>query len=282
MSYATNRYADYASFVSPIFPVTPGHNYWDKTPKAHTLEEIILFSEKGTCSVLCNGITYQIPTPAFIWNKAGSYHMISDFTVTQTQMLKRSYLATFTKKFLEDVPPKLRCYDFMQDHAMFAMPLDDQRLLRLGKLFASLVDSPIEQRSALLGCVFHQISLYLKSGVKTICSSNSNSYISKVIAVLEQLENTNLTTVALANDFHVGKTKLETDFKKCTGYTIHAFRQRVQLQAARHRLITTEKTLSQIANECGFTDRAHLIRCFRAEYGITPGEHRKNYKNRPR
>lgn len=278
MSYAGKRYADYASFISPIFPVTPGHNYWDKTPKAHTVEEIILFSEQGTCSVFCNGITYQIPTPAFIWNKAGSYHMISDFTVTQ----ETSYLATFTQKFLEDVPSKLRCYDFMQDRAMFAMPLDAQRLLRLETLFASLIDSPMEQRSALLGCVFHQISLYLKSGVNTICSSNSYSYISKVIAVLEQLENTKLTTAALAGDFHVGKTKLETDFKKCTGYTIHAFRQRVQLQAARHRLITTEKTLSQIANECGFTDRAHLIRCFRAEYGITPGEHRKNYKNRPR
>ena len=273
MSYSTSKYSDYATFFSPIFP---DRDRWDRIPRAHTLEEIVLLTEAGTCTVLCNGTTYQIPTPAFIWNRAGSYHMISGATVEKIN----SYLATFSAKFLKDVPPSLQCYDFIQGQAMFAMPLNAQRLRHLERLFLSMIGSPTEQRSALLGCAFHQISLYLKSGAETICASGDYSYIFKVIAALEQLNNGDLTIPALAERFHVGKTKLERDFKNCTGHTIHAFRLRVQLQAARQQILTTEKPLAQIANDCGFTDHSHLIRSFRKEYGITPGQYRRNYKKR--
>lgn len=242
------------------------------------MEEILLLTEKGSCTVTCNGNTYQIPTPAFIWTRPGSYHMVSGYEAKE----KRSYMISFTPKLLKDIPPVQRYYDFIRDHAMFALPLNEKRLFRPERLFTTLLESPMPQRAPLLACIFHQISLYLKAGAETICCPGSYSYIFKVIAMLEQLDNKGLTTALLAEQFHVSKAKLEKDFKKCTGHTLHAFRLRVQLQAARLQLITTDSSLAQIADACGFTDRSHLIRCFRAEYGVTPGQCRKNYESRPR
>lgn len=272
MSFAGKRYSENATFFTPIIP---GEDYWDRKIHAHTTEEILLLTEKGTCTVICNGETRQIPTPAVIWNRVGSYHMVSGATNEE----KRSYAISFTPKLLNEVQPSQRYYDFAQGHAMFALPLREDRLERLERLFKTMMGSPIPQRSLLLACVFHQISLYLRKGAEPICSSGGYSYIFKVISELEQLKNTDLTTVVLAEKFHVSKTKLEEDFKRCTGHTIHAFRLRVQLQAARLQLITTQKTLAQIADDCCFTDHSHLIRCFRAEYGMTPGQYRKHIKN---
>ena len=275
MSFASERYAENATFFTKIIP---GENWWDTKIHAHTTEEMLLLTEKGICTVICNGDVQEIKTPAFIWNRAGSYHLVSNATNDKIF----SYAISFPPTLLDEVSPSQRYYNFIQDYAMFALPVNTEQLARLEILFNALIGSPIAQRPLLVACVVHQIRQFLKAGAKPICSSSSYSYIFKVIALLEKPKNTDLTTTALAERFHVGKTKLEKDFKNCTGHTIHAFRLQVQLQAARLQLMTTEKSLAQIAEHCGFTDHSHLIRCFRAEYGITPGQYRKELKGTPR
>ena len=275
MSFASERYAENATFFTKIIP---GENWWDETIQAHTTEEMLLLTEEGNCTVICNGDVQEIKTPAFIWNRAGSYHQVSNATNDKAF----SYAISFPPKLLDEVSPSQRYYNFIEGYAMLALPVTAEQLTRLEILFSALVGSPIPQRPLLVACVVHQIRQYLKGGAMPICSSSSYSYIFKVIALLEQPKNTGLTTAALADQFHVGKTKLEKDFKNCTGHTIHAFRLRVQLQAARLQLVTTDNSLAQIAEHCGFTDHSHLIRCFRAEYGITPGQYRKELKESPR
>ncbi len=274
VSFASVHYSNYSAFFSRI---SPGKDYWDRDIHAHTTEELLLLTCEGECTVVSNGSTYRIPTPAFLWNRAGSYHLVSDVNV----VAQPSYVASFSPQVLTDIPKKQQFFDFIQGHALFAVPLTEARLDRLKLLFQVLLESPMPQRAPLLACIFHQVSLYLENGAEAICSSGSYSYIFRVLALLERPESRRLTTVCLAEQFHVSKAKLEKDFKRCTGHTIHAFRLRVQLQAARMQLSTTEKSLVQIANDSGFADESHLIRAFRKEYGVTPGIYRKNYKKRP-
>ncbi len=275
MSFASVRYSEYSSFVSII---SPGSNYWDTEIHSHTTEELLLLVSPGSCTIRSNGETFQVPTPAFIWNRAGSYHLVTG----QSIVGEPSYTATFPTKLLTDTPKELQHFRFIQDNALFAIPLSDSRLQRLKALFSILINSPMAQRIPLLACIFHQISLYLKPDTEVYNSTGSNNYIFKVISTLEQPDNKSLTTQDLADQFHVCKSKLEKDFKRCTGRTIHNFRLLIQLQAARMQLLTTKKTLLQIAHECGFTDESHFIRTFRKEFGMTPGTCRRNYKNKPR
>ena len=275
MSFATARYSDYSTFISVI---NPGANYWDTEIQSHTTEELLLLVTPGSCTIRSNGETFQVPTPAFIWNRAGSYHLITGHSIVD----EPSYTATFPTKLLTDTPKEQQFFRFIGDNALFAMPLSESRLQRLKSLFAILVNSPMPQRIPLLSCIFHQVSLYLKPDTEVFKSTGSNNYIFKVISILEQPESKDKTTQDLADQFHVCKSKLEKDFKRCTGRTIHNFRLLIQLQAARMQLLTTKKTLLQIAHECGFTDESHFIRTFRKEYGITPGTCRRNYKNKAR
>ena len=275
MSYAGKRYSNYSTFFSPIFPY---EDWWDHHIHSHTSEELLLIVSEGLCTVDSNGNSYQIPTPAFIWNRAGSYHLVSNVNKGD----RPSYVASFLPSILADIPAKLRFTDFMQGLGLFAMPLNEKRLKRLESLFKVLVVSPLPQRQLMLPCIFHQVSQYLKNGAETICSSSRYSYIFQVVAFLENSGNEKLTSKELAERFHVSKNKLESDFKQATGQTVHTFRMQIQLQSAKFMLINTRQPLAQIAVACGFTDESHLIRAFRKEYGITPGTFRKEHKNDPR
>lgn len=275
MSYDSFQYSDWSCcFV----PVRPDQDLWDKDIHSHTTEELLLIVTQGHCIVDNNGSTYQVPTPAFIWNRTGSYHRI----VNVPQDFRTSFLVAFVSDILSDIPPKYHFDDFMRGHGLFALPLNKKRLNRIKGLFHVLINSPLLQRQLLLPCIFHQISLYLKAGVVPIVSSDRHEYISQVLAFLEDSKGGKTTSKQLAEQFHVSRNKLEADFKQATGQTVYAFRTQLQLQHARVLLATTDQPLLEVAKVCGFTDQSHLIRSFRKRYGVTPGTFREQCSQKPR
>ena len=275
MSYADAQYTQYSTFCSPIKP----HNrHWAKQIHSHTTEELLLIVSEGVCTIDSNGSTHQVPTPAFIWNRAGSYHLVSNAEAKD----RNSYVVSFLPSFLSDIPKKLQFSDFMEGYGMFALPLNEERLKVLESYFKMLMGKTAPERQLLIPCIFHNITLFLKSGAEPICSSDRHSYIFQVLALIESSVGQKFTSKMLAERFHVSRNKLESDFKQATGQTMHTYRMHLQLQTARLLLISTQQTQSEIAIACGFADDCHMIRSFRKQYGITPKTFREQLKQSPR
>lgn len=275
MSYKSVDYSNYSCSSGPIFP---NKDYWDKQIHSHSMEELFLIVSEGCCTIDSNGSTYQVPTPAFIWNRAGSYHKVTNMP----KDTRTSFLVAFVSDLLADIPQKLQFADFIQGYSLFALSLNDTRLNRLESYFSILLDSPLVERQHLLPCIFHQITLHLKNGAVPIVSSSRHEYIFQVLSLLENSKGEKMTSKQLAERFHVSRNKLEADFKRATGQTIYTFRMQLQLNSARVMLATTSQSLVEIANACGFTDESHLIRSFRKRYGVTPGTFRKQFRQNPR
>ena len=49
----------------------------------------------------------------------------------------------------------------------------------------------------------------------------------------------------------------------------------IRVEQAKHLLLTTRRSATQIANETGFCDLPHMIRVFRTAEGTTPDAFRK-------
>ena len=60
--------------------------------------------------------------------------------------------------------------------------------------------------------------------------------------------------------------------KALTGRSPVELLRTARLQRARQMLLTTDKTISEVAYDVGFSARSYFTKCFRDEFGISPSE----------
>ena len=166
MSFKSNQYAKYPSYVAML---DAANDSWDSQVKVHTCEELLLISQPGNCTIVSNGNTVTFQTPAFIWNRAGSYHFFS-----QLPPLENGYLAAFYPQIISEMPKDMIKTDFLEDSALFILPLSGKHEWRFLSLFQSLRGSPYFQRQLLFPCIFHQVTQALAAGFEPIRSGNIN------------------------------------------------------------------------------------------------------------
>ena len=69
-------------------------------------------------------------------------------------------------------------------------------------------------------------------------------------------------------------------FKKCVGKTVREYVEDQRLKKAIGLLITTEKTLVEIAYDCGFSSQSYFKYDFKRKMNLSPREYVKEYCNR--
>ena len=82
-----------------------------------------------------------------------------------------------------------------------------------------------------------------------------------------------LAKVACFSEYHFHRI-----FSAISGETLNNFTNRLRLQKATRLLRYADKSLTDIALECGFSSSATFSRAFRAAYEITPSQYRKGDK----
>lgn len=81
----------------------------------------------------------------------------------------------------------------------------------------------------------------------------------------------------LARHFNLSANYVGEYFRKLTGESLQQYITQYKIQLVQHRLANSTLTVSQIADELGFSDESHLSRQFRKHTGgISPVEYRKN------
>ena len=79
----------------------------------------------------------------------------------------------------------------------------------------------------------------------------------------------------VARGIGVSRSTLDGHFKRVVGRSVHDEIQRVQLNAARSLLASTDLPLDEIARRCGFCHAQYLATLFHRACGQTPGQYRR-------
>jgi AraC family L-rhamnose operon regulatory protein RhaS len=87
-----------------------------------------------------------------------------------------------------------------------------------------------------------------------------------------------LAVGAIAAHFHLSPGYLGQYFRRHTGQTLKAFIQKSRIRAIQLQLEFSDKTVSQLAFEYGYTDESHLTKAFRAQLAETPTLYRTHRK----
>jgi len=78
-----------------------------------------------------------------------------------------------------------------------------------------------------------------------------------------------------ASQSNVSKDYFRNMFKKYTGFPPHQYHLEIKLMRAKELLLTTDKSIKEIAYETGFQSIHYFSRCFKKKLGVNPSEIRK-------
>lgn len=96
-----------------------------------------------------------------------------------------------------------------------------------------------------------------------------------LIHYIENNYNKSLTLEHLSAFSGISRSHLSREFKKYTGYAPSDYIIQLRLDAARKLLGSTGMTAASVAYETGFHNLNNFTKLFKKNFGVTPGEYRK-------
>ncbi|MBQ9612922.1 MAG: helix-turn-helix domain-containing protein [Lachnospiraceae bacterium] len=103
--------------------------------------------------------------------------------------------------------------------------------------------------------------------------------VRSAIGTLEEKFTEDLSLDALCGELGISKYYLSHIFKEYTGFSPYEYLINVRLSFAKSLLRSTDQTISDISDRCGFSSSSHFIQTFRRREGITPRRYREYFLN---
>jgi AraC-like DNA-binding protein len=94
----------------------------------------------------------------------------------------------------------------------------------------------------------------------------------------EHLRDPNLGPDLIADALEKNSAYISRVFREEYGTGISQRIKALRVSEARRRLVETDRTVREIADELGFVDSNALIRAFKSTEGVTPGEYRESHR----
>lgn len=110
----------------------------------------------------------------------------------------------------------------------------------------------------------------------TLSEVDSEFYNRFCHIVDSEMSDQNLSVDSVAAKMGLGRTQFYRKIKALTNYSPVELLRNMRLAKARTMLMTTDKTVSEIAYEVGFSTPAYFGKCYKDRYNETPSEVRDN------
>lgn len=247
----------------------------DLKEKSHFHPEIeILFVISGTVHINVDNSYHKLSRHDIVVFNSNNTHRIESIEESMICKIQISYkiLADVCSYgnyvfYCNSVANKTNSYVELQDImkriiVSYSGPKKKTECLRYGLVF-ELLDILIEnfQKSS--------NSIRYEKGTK---SSEQKQYI---INYINFNFNNNISLNDLAKSMYTSTSTLSRFFKKSFGIHFGDFVNKVRLNYAVRELLETDKTITKIAADCGFSNASTFSKNFQNQYNMSPTEYRK-------
>ena len=155
-----------------------------------------------------------------------------------------------------------------------------QNFIELKKIITNMYlesRSPKFGHTRIMSSYAEQIRLLLIRDL--ISQKNDSSALDKIMNRLKNECNSDIDIKNLVSEYGMGYDNFRIRFKKTYDMSPNKFIIYNRLLYACDLLTMTDKSCTEIAFECNFTDSAQFSKMFKAQYGISPNEYRRNYNS---
>jgi AraC-like DNA-binding protein len=134
---------------------------------------------------------------------------------------------------------------------------------------------PCRSRSILIQALFLLVSLESDDAPPEDLRQGGSELVEKALRKIYLDYEKPLALVSLAKDLATNRTSLNEAFKRDVGTSFHRILTRRRLQVASRILTGTVLPISEIATRVGFGNTSRFHKLFKAEYGLTPAQWRR-------
>jgi transcriptional regulator GlxA family with amidase domain len=94
--------------------------------------------------------------------------------------------------------------------------------------------------------------------------------VQRALLIMQQNIDTPISVQEIARRMGNSKRQIERHFRLSLDTSPQVAFLNIRLDLAHHLIAKSQKSVAQIAVDCGFCDSSHLSRMFRRRYGSTP------------
>ena len=107
--------------------------------------------------------------------------------------------------------------------------------------------------------------------------TETSIFITRFKEVVEaRLADSDVSVEDLAADMNLSRVQLYRKVKAISGSSPVELLRTARLKRGYQLLLTSDKSVSEVAYEVGFTAPSYFTKCFKDEYGMLPGDVRQN------
>lgn len=103
--------------------------------------------------------------------------------------------------------------------------------------------------------------------------------MSQIISYIHGHYQEDISLEQLARHFYISPYYLCREFKRYTDSTVIQYVNITRIMNAQRKFMETNKTITEICSETGFSNLTHFNRVFKSVTGMTPSGYRKTHKN---
>lgn len=160
---------------------------------------------------------------------------------------------------------------------------DQERLLHLTETFFNWSETktdagqevPLQLALLLSGLINRQKSFLKKAGGKPVHNSPKHVFIQKLTRYINANLNQTLSVEDLAKTMSLSSSRLRTKFREATNISLGDFIRRTRIHRACGLLHSTDLTITEISEMCGFSSLYHFSRTFKKITEKSPNQFRK-------
>ena len=213
----------------------------------------LMFIEKGSIEMLVNGQWQTIKENQIVVYPKGVY-------------FKRRIIDAITfynLRFDTDKPLPFGAFD-LSNHARVKSDFEYLRIFFKNKNYPSGMPEHYLQDIFYTTVIDNFAKPYLK-----------DPFMQKVTKFVNKNLNSKLTLIDLANQMNVSKSTLVNYFNDKVGMSPMKYVTHMRINKAKQLLLSDNKTISEIATECGYENAYYFSNSFKKEVKISPTKYRK-------
>ncbi len=240
----------------------------------HPHYEIYYCRDRIAQDIIINGSHLVLDGPAIIFSAPFSIHGMERHEATDTVFER--YIIYFDDAFLRGFADGALPDSFFNKYPNCIYPLDERTNERMSHLFDGIVEAGdnTAEFSAYFAAIVNTVTRVVPPDMR-ITKGAGNHYIVDVLKHIYNNKTTSLDADEIAKKFHVSRAKLDRDFRRFVGQSIHKTVMDCRLGYATEMLIGTDMQIRDVALHCGFESEYYFYAFFKREAGMTPSEARK-------